>query len=318
MSLISKNTIPKTSIHKNTDTNPPKNTSISANTLNSKPLPKTFIAAGNRLLDAAKQLRDKLFRDPRHFQIAYLSSFLLYGVFFLDWNSDLRYFMTAFLACTLTQIVATYFTTKNYQSIKSGLISALALCLLFKANAVGTFALAGILAISSKFLIRYKGKHIFNPANFGIIAAIILTGDAWISPGQWGNSIILLFVLGVLGTFILLRVGRIDTSLSFIITFASLEFCRSVLYQGWGLDYFVHQMSSGALLLFTFFMITDPVTTPNSPKARIIWAAFIGVVTFLLANFMQVHTAPLWALFFIAPITTILDRKFIHPKFNWK
>ena len=54
--------------------------------------------------------------------------------------------------------------------------------------------LASFIAIGSKFLLKYNGKHIFNPANIGIIATILITKNAWISPGQWGSNIILLFM----------------------------------------------------------------------------------------------------------------------------
>lgn len=256
-------------------------------------------------------------KDPRHYQIAYLSIFLVYGIFFLGWDVQLWQYVATFAACILTQIFFVSRTTKRYSSVKSAMISALSLCLLFKAASLWVVLLAAVLSIASKFLIRIKGKHVFNPANFGIIATILLTGGGWISPGQWGNSVILLFVLGAMGSILLLKVGRLDTSLAFIGTFAFLEFCRSVLYLGWGMDFYLHQLTSGTLLLFTFFMITDPVTTPNSSKARILWAALIGLVSFLVSNWLYVHTAPIWALFFIAPLTAILDRLFIHPKFKW-
>jgi Na+-transporting NADH:ubiquinone oxidoreductase subunit NqrB len=226
-------------------------------------------------------------------------------------------YATIFAACILTQVVAVSLTTKNYSSIKSALITALGLCLLCKANSVWVLGLAGTLAIASKFLIRYKGKHMFNPANLGIIMAILLTGEAWVSPGQWGSNIILLFVLSVLGAIVLLRVGRIETSLAFLFTFGGLVFARDILWQGWPLDHFLHTMTNGSLLLFTFFMITDPVTTPNARKARILWAVLLGVLTFFMLNFLRVHDAPIYVLFFVSPITVLLDRYFKGKRFSW-
>ena len=79
-------------------------------------------------------------------------------------------------------------------------------------------------------------------------------------------------MLGVFGWFVLFRVGRLDTGLTFLATFAGLMFIRSYVYLGWPIDHFWHTLSSGTLLLFAFFMITDPVTTPNHPKARILWS----------------------------------------------
>lgn len=255
--------------------------------------------------------------DARNFQIVYLSLFLLYGFIFLDWSFEWYKYATLIGTCLFTQVIAEKIFKKKKSSWKSALITSLGLALLYKANGLETVALGAFLAISSKFLLRYKGKHIFNPANFGIIVAILLTGEAWISPGQWGSSAILLYFFGAAALMVLLKVGRIDTSLGFLITFALLEFSRTVLYLGWGTDVFIHKMCNGSLLLFAFFMITDPVTTPNSSKARWYWAIGTAVIAFVLTNWFYVHTAPMWALFFISPVTVLLDRYFKSKKFHW-
>ncbi|MCB0843033.1 MAG: RnfABCDGE type electron transport complex subunit D [Bacteroidetes bacterium] len=258
-----------------------------------------------------------LTRDARHFQIAYLGGFLVYGILALGWEAEWMRYLTIIVACLVTQVVAVRLTTRNYSSIKSGLITALGLCLLFKANGFATLAFASVLAISSKFLIRFNDKHLFNPANFGIILTILLTGDAWVSPGQWGSNVILLFMMGAAGLIVLLKVGRIDTSIAFLASFGGLLFIQNVLYKGWPMDHLLHSLTSGTLLLFAFFMITDPVTTPDAPKARIIWAALVGLVTFMMTAFFDVFDAPIWALFLVTPLTVFLDKHLKHQKFSW-
>lgn len=242
---------------------------------------------------------------------------MVYGILSLGWDTHWAAYLTIFGACLGTQAIGNAVTGKDWRSFKSAAITALGLCLLLKANMLWAFTLAGVVAIGSKFLIRFHGKHLFNPANIGIVAAVALTQEAWISPGQWGSNVILLFVLGVLGTVVLLRVGRIDTSLVFLVVFSALQFGWNVLYKGWPADFFFHQMTNGALLLFTFFMITDPVTTPNTRKARIVWATLIAVVAFLLSSEYYVHTAPIWALVFITPLTVPLDHYLKGKKFSW-
>ncbi len=256
-------------------------------------------------------------QDARHFQIAYLGGFLIFGILFLDWEADLSRYLITIFGCLSVQFLFAKLWGKDLRSLKSGLITALGLCLLFKANLLWIILLAAALSIASKFLIRIKGKHVFNPANFGIVLAILLTGNGWVSPGQWGNGVILLFVLGALGSIILLKVGRLDTSIAFIGTLALLEFGRTVLYYGWPIDHFLHQFTNGALLLFTFFMITDPVTTPNAPIARWGWGSAIGVLSFVLTGWFYINTAPIIALFVMAPITAVLDRYFKAPSFSW-
>ncbi|MEM7037381.1 MAG: RnfABCDGE type electron transport complex subunit D [Bacteroidota bacterium] len=258
-------------------------------------------------------------KDARHFQIAYLSLFLVYGVFALGWDTEIPKLALNFGVCLLTQAVCIRLTgKKGWHSLKSALISSLGLCLLLKTNAVATCALAAVLTISSKFLIRIDKKHIFNPVNFGIIMTVLLTGDAWVSPGQWGSSVVALYFMGAAALLVLLKVGRIDTSLAFMASYLGLEFFRSVVYLGWPVDHFFHLVTNGTVLLFTFFMITDPMTTPNHPRARVIWAVLLGLLTFLFTHVFFVQSAaPLWALFVISPLTIAFDKIFIHKKYSW-
>ena len=259
-----------------------------------------------------------LLRDARHFQIVYLGSFLVLGIWLLDWQNDLNKYALLILSALFVQFIGNSFVGYKKGAWKSALITALGLCLLCKTNNFETAILAAVIAIGSKFLIRYKGKHIFNPVNIGIIATIMLSGDAWVSPGQWGSHFLILFTLGILGFLVLKKVDRIDASLTFLLVFGGLQFTRSVLYLGWSPDVFFHQISSGTLVLFTFFMITDPMTTPNHRGARIVWVTGIAIASFILSNYMYVYAAPIWILFFFAPLTPLLDRWWKAEKFEWK
>lgn len=255
--------------------------------------------------------------EARHFQILYLGSFLLLGLLLLNWSENLFKFGLIITTALIVQFIGTLIVNGKKDSWKSALITALGLCLLCKTNNYETAVIASIIAIGSKFLIRYNNKHVFNPVNIGIILSILLTNDAWISPGQWGSHFIILFVLGILGFLVLKKVDRLDASITFLIVFGGLQFIRSVIYLGWSPDVFLHQITSGTLVLFTFFMITDPMTTPNHRGARITWVTLISIVTFLLSNYMYVYAAPIWVLFFAAPLTPILDKLFTAQKFEW-
>lgn len=257
-------------------------------------------------------------KDGRHPQIVFQLAILLFGLFALGWDTSIFNFFVAISACLFFQAVAAYIWKKPMDSLKSALISSLSLCLMFKANYAWTIVLCAGLTIFSKFLIRYKGKHFFNPTNFGIMVTMLLTQDGWVSPGQWGSNTVLMILICIGGLSVLFNVGRLDSSLAFLGAFSGLTFIRTVLYQGWELDHFYHHLSSGTLLLFAFFMITDPVTTPNSRKGRIIWAALVGAASFVLTSWHYVYIAPLWALFFIAPTTVLLDKVFKHERFTWK
>ncbi len=255
--------------------------------------------------------------DPRHYQVIFLSLFLIYGVFSLHWEVQAVKILLTFSICILVQLIFSRFTNRDFTSVKSALISALSLCLMLKTNLLITTVLAAFLSIAGKFFIRYNGKHIFNPTNFGIIVTMLITKDAWISPGQWGNSALLVFLLGAMGLLVLLKVKRLDTAFAFLSAFGLYHFIRTVVFLGWSTDVFVQSMTSGTLILFTFFMITDPKSTPSAFAARMIWASLIGI----LAAYLQIHHwvngSPLWALFFLSPLTPLFDKYFGGARFQW-
>jgi Na+-transporting NADH:ubiquinone oxidoreductase subunit NqrB len=255
--------------------------------------------------------------DGRHFQIAFLCCFLCYGILQLQWDAEVSRYAIIVATCLGTQAAFILVHSLEWRTLKSAAITTLGLCLLFKSGSAITLVLGAFIAIASKFVLRVKGKHIFNPANIGIVAAMLLTGDAWVSPGQWGSGAALVFLVGAAGLMVVLRVGRIDTSIAFLLAFAALHFARNVLYLGWGADVWLHQLANGSLLLFTFFMITDPVTTPSSPRARIGWSIVVAGLAFLLGWKFFVNAAPVWALFFISASTPLIDLIWKGERFRW-
>jgi Na+-transporting NADH:ubiquinone oxidoreductase subunit NqrB len=204
----------------------------------------------------------------------------------------------------------------NLASLKSALITGLGLCLLLRANHFSTMLLAAGLAIASKFIFRVRGKHFFNPANFGIIAVLALTKDAWVSPGQWGTDWWYLALFLATGGLVLKKVGRWETSAVFLAVYTSLEALRNV-WLGWDSEVLLHHLSSGSLLVFALFMLTDPRSIPNAVKSRIIWAMSIAILTFVLQYTLYLQTAMFWALFCLSPLTILLDSHYFFPRFTW-
>jgi Na+-transporting NADH:ubiquinone oxidoreductase subunit NqrB len=256
--------------------------------------------------------------DARHYQVSFQLTFLLYGIFVLGWDIPLLRFNLIILSCLAVQAAFIHFKTKDWTSLKSALITSFSICLMMQANSLGTFMLAGLLAISSKFFLKVRGKHIFNPANFGLIITFLLTGDSWLSPGQWGSDALLLMLVGCTGLIVLMRVKRLDTAFTFLLTFLGLSFARNILYLGWPADNFTHILTSGSLLLFGFFMITDPMATPSARLPRILWSIAVGVLAWYIVAFKFVHSGPLWALFILSPLVPVLDYLFPAQKFEWQ
>jgi Na+-transporting NADH:ubiquinone oxidoreductase subunit NqrB len=260
-----------------------------------------------------------MFIDQRDYQIVFLATFLGLGIMTRDWSIKPELILTLMLTCCLTQLVAVRYwkpAENPWHSLKSALITSLGLSLLLRADRVSTMVLAGSLAIISKFIFTSDRKHWFNPANFGMIIALILTPHAWISPGQWGDDWWYLLLFIGLGGIVLKRVGRWDTSVAFLAAYALLEAARN-LWLGWTWDVYAHKLMSGSLLLFALFMITDPRSIPNARMARILWAIAIAGLTFILRNYFYINEAVFIALFILSPMTILLDRIWIAPRFNW-
>ncbi|HZH66201.1 MAG TPA: DUF2330 domain-containing protein, partial [Flavisolibacter sp.] len=191
------------------------------------------------------------------------------------------------------------------------------LCLLLKTNFWTVSLLAAFLTVASKYFLRIGHKHVFNPSAFGIIATIVLTKDAWLSPGQWGSNAVIFFTIITLGTIVVSRVQKLDVSLAFLFTFIGLLYWRQVLQLGWPVDYFIHSISTGSLLLFTFFMVSDPRTSPDHSIARIIWAVLLAAVSFYLAAFEFMNSTPVWVLVIAAPLVPLFDLLFKAQRFQW-
>jgi Na+-transporting NADH:ubiquinone oxidoreductase subunit NqrB len=266
--------------------------------------------------------------DPRYFQVLFQLIFLAYGLLFLSWLPNWSHYFISICGCLFFNYVFESSKQKKFLSLFgskgfklwgfSVLISAASLCLLLKTNHWSVSLLATLLTVASKYLFRYHHKHIFNPSAFGIIATIVLTRDAWLSPAQWGSNAVIFFFVVTLGVIVVTRVQKLDVSLAFLLTFIGLLFWRQVYVLGWPMDHFVHSVSTGSLLLFTFFMISDPRTAPDHPRARIIWAFLIAAVSFYLAAFRWMNNTPLWVLVVAAPLVPVLDKIFKAEIFQWK
>ncbi|MBD2196687.1 MULTISPECIES: RnfABCDGE type electron transport complex subunit D [Calothrix] len=255
--------------------------------------------------------------DIRDYQILFLSLFLVLGIGTRDWTLRPELIGVAIATCLLTQwILSSLISQEHKLNLRSALITSLGLSLLLRADHWTTMALAAASAIASKFLFQVGNKHFFNPANFGIITALLLTTDAWVSPGQWGEDwwYGLLFV-GT-GGMILQRVGRWDTTAAFLGSYAMLEAMRN-LWLGWTWDVYLHRLMSGSLLLFALFMVTDPRSIPNARIGRILWAICIAIFTFILRNYFFISSAVFWALFILAPLTLLFDAFFSAPEYYW-
>ncbi len=249
-----------------------------------------------------------VFRDPRDYQMISLSSLLIYGIGWLNFEINVLSCLTIITSALLTQYYCTRFFLPSPLDIKSPLISSLSLCLLLRSNSLWLMSLTAVITILSKFTLRWRGKHIFNPTNFGLVAMMLLTDHIWVSPGQWGSTAIFAFFLISLGSLVIYRASRTDVTVAFLLFYSMILFGRAAwLGDPWQIPW--HQLQNGGLLLFAFFMISDPKTTPDSRVGRIFLALLVamgaGVVHFVLFR----NNGLLWSLAFFSLFVPVFSKE---------
>ena len=279
-------------------------------------------------------------RDPRLYQIAMLSTLLVYGMWWLAFDIHAVQVAATLLTTLTTQTAfdvarhgqlsrATNETggavpwqrrTRSMLGVinfKSALISGLSLCLLLRTNHLEVAIFAAFAAIAGKFWIRARGKHVFNPTNAGLIAVMLLTDRVWVSPGQWGEAAFFAFLMACLGGLVVNRASRSDVTYAFLAFYVAILFGRS-MWLGEPLAIAWHRLQNGAFLLFTFFMISDPKTTPDSRRGRVLFALLValgaGYVQFVLFR----TNGLIWSLAAAAPLVPLLDRLLPGNSYQWQ
>jgi len=254
--------------------------------------------------------------DPRWWQIGSLLSLFTYGVFVLHFDVTLMRTAAIFAVALITQLIGSRLRHIEFEW-KSCAISALSLSLLLRSNAIALLLLGAFIAVASKFVLRINGKHIFNPTNFAITSLMLATDRVWVSPGQWGSVAFFGFLIICAGALVVYRSRRSDITLAFLFFWTAILVARSIRL-GDPLTIPLHRLENGALLIFAFFMISDPKTTPDSRLGRILFAAIVAGGAWYV-QFKMFHTnALLWSLVFASPLVPLIDRALRAPRFEWR
>jgi hypothetical protein len=255
--------------------------------------------------------------DPRIYQISVLGALLVYGLLVLDFEIAPERAAVLLTSALLTQYACTRLWKLPALDARSALISGLSLCLLLRTNSVGLAVATAVITIASKFVIRFNGKHLFNPTNFGIVAMMALSGQVWVSPGQWGNLAVFAFLMACLGGLVVNRAARSDVTYAFIVSYMALVFGRSI-WLGEPMSIPIHRLENGALLLFTFFMISDPRTTPNSRPGRILFALIVACGAWYVQFRLFRTNGLLWSLALFSMTVPLIDWVLPGRRYVWR
>jgi len=255
--------------------------------------------------------------DPRHGQIATLALLLAYGLGRLGFDLTVGQALVTIAAALLAQATADWVTGRPRSSgAKSALISSLSLCLLLRTDHLLLAVAAALVAVLSKFVVRVRGKHVFNPTNLALVTCLATTDAAWVSPGQWGTNVLLAFAFACAGLMVVHRATRSDVTLAFLGVYAGLVVARS-MWVGEPLTIPLHRLESGAFLLFAFFMISDPKTTPDSRLGRVVFATIVAAGAAYVHFRLFRTNGFLWSLALSSPLVPLIDVALPAARYHW-
>jgi enediyne biosynthesis protein E5 len=267
-------------------------------------------------LPAPHWLPTNFWSDARHYQIVALSTLLIFNLGWIDFGARPLNSALAIGAAVVTQIVCSRWFGLPSIDLRSPLITGLSLSLLLRADAVWLHPLAAVIGVASKFIFRIDGKHIWNPAGFAIVVLLFTSNGVWISPGAWGSAVWFATLLAFFAILVLHASRRSDMALFFLGSHLALLLARAH-WLGDPLSIPLHQIQSGAILIFAFFMISDPRTSPDSRLGRFIFAFSVALLGHYMAFFMQMRPALYVALIVLSPAILLIDKLLPAERFAW-
>ena len=226
--------------------------------------------------------------------------------------------VTALGVCTATELVLSRWLRGRVANLQSAYITGISLALLIKppTHLLWPFALGGFLAIASKYVLQYRGRHLWNPSNFAIsLLVLVAPGSVAILSRQWGNDLATNAVIWCFGLLIASRVRMLHVTVTYVGCFVALAVARSVITGG-PLLAEIAPLTGPMYQLFVFFMITDPKTTVSSVRGRIIVAVAVALVEAGIRLAGDFHVGalapfypapPILALAFVGPLAKAID-----------
>ena len=188
----------------------------------------------------------------------------------------------------------------------SAYISGISAGILVRSPQLWPYFLVSLVSITSKYVLRVKGRHIWNPTNFGVSAAAFLApATVTVLSIQWGNVLAPMIIIWLLGSVIVWRVGRAHISATYVASFLFFSWVTSLITgNSWSAT--VAPITGPMYQLFIFFMVTDPKTTVRAKFWQCVVVFVIAFVEMIL-RLNQILYAPFYALFIVGPIAMLIE-----------
>ena len=237
---------------------------------------------------------------------AFITLILLVGQFTFGILDSYTTLVAAIATAMIAEIILARIVLGTWKNLAIAYITGISVGILIRSNVIWPYVVTSLLSILSKYVFRYKDRHLWNPSNFGIswMLALYSANVAGLSI-QWGSNLLAMSVIWILGLLIVNRAKRLHVTVTYVISFIILAYVRCLITG----DAFLAELSplTGPMYqLFIFFMITDPPTSVSSRKGRIIVAILVAIAEFVLRLNNLIY-APFFALFLVGPLAKFLD-----------
>ncbi len=212
----------------------------------------------------------------------------------------------AIVASILADLVLGRIFFGKWPNVASAYITGISVGILVRSPAFWPYVLCSVISITSKYVLRVKGRHIWNPSNFGISAMLFLAPETVATLSiQWGNYLLPMMVIWALGSVIIWRLRRFHITGIYVASFIAFAFLRSYITGSpWQSE--VAPLTGPMYQLFIFFMITDPKTTVRSKRGQCVVVFLVAFAEFVL-RLNQVVYAPFYALFLVGPAAMLVE-----------
>jgi Na+-translocating ferredoxin:NAD+ oxidoreductase RnfD subunit len=214
--------------------------------------------------------------------------------------------MLAIVTSIVMEMALGKLVTGKVPHLASAYVSGISVGMLVRSPEFWPYALCSAISITSKYLIRVDGRHIWNPSNLGIVAMLVLAADTVASLSvQWGNTLLPMVTVWAFGAVIINTLGRFHITLTYVASFVVFAALRSAL-TGHPFLSEVAPITGPMYQLYIFFMITDPKTTVRTKKGQMLTVFFVALAESLMRLMQFVH-APYYALFIVGPVANLIE-----------
>lgn len=194
----------------------------------------------------------------------------------------------------------------QWPNLASAYVTGISVGILLRSPAMWPYALCSTVSILSKYVLRLKDRHLWNPSNFGICVLLVLASDTVSSLSiQWGNYLPPMIVVWLLGSLIIWQAKRFHICVTYVLSFLLFAYVRSGI-TGHAFLAEVAPITGPMYQLFIFFMITDPKTTVQTKWGQCVVTVLIALVEMILRLNESIY-APLYALCLVGPSANLIE-----------